>query len=46
VQLLPHDEKFFELLIEQASVVTEASRLIADALSGSGQPDLRRRSAI
>src|ERR1700722_16379154 len=39
MHLLPQDEKFFDLLVEQGQVVLEASRLIADGLQGSGQPD-------
>src|SRR5580704_2652589 len=37
--LLPQDEKFFDLLVEQAKIVFDASRLIADGLRGNGQPD-------
>ncbi|MBV9768034.1 MAG: DUF47 family protein [Bryobacterales bacterium] len=37
--LLPQDEKFFDLLVDQAKIVLDASRLIADGLQSSGQPD-------
>src|SRR6202050_4029871 len=40
MELLPRDEKFFDLLIEQAKTVLEASRLLADGLGeGAVQPD-------
>ncbi len=34
MQLLPRDEKFFELLIEQTRIVREASNLLADGIAG------------
>ena len=39
MHLLPQDEKFFDLLVAQARIVLDASRLIADGLQSSGQPD-------
>ena len=39
MHLLPQDEKFFDLLVAQAKIVLDASRLIADGLQSSGQPD-------
>jgi uncharacterized protein Yka (UPF0111/DUF47 family) len=39
MHLLPQDEKFFDLLVEQAKIVLDAARLIAEGLEGSGQAD-------
>src|SRR5580700_7266713 len=39
MHLLPQDEKFFDLLVDQAKIVLDASRLIAEGLQSSGQPD-------
>jgi uncharacterized protein len=39
MSLLPHDEKFFDLLVEQAKIVLDASRLLAEGLAGTGRPD-------
>ncbi len=37
--LLPRDEQFFHLLVQQSMIVFEASRLLAEGLVGPGQPD-------
>src|SRR6202044_679239 len=39
MHLVPQDEKFFDLLVAQARIVLDASRLIAEGLQSSGQPD-------
>jgi len=39
MHLLPRDEKFFELLVEQSRIVLDASRQVAEGLAGTGQPD-------
>jgi hypothetical protein len=40
MQLLPRDEKFFDLLVAQGRIVFEASRLFADGMGdGAAQPD-------
>jgi uncharacterized protein len=41
MHLLPRDEKFFDLLVQQTRIAFDASRLIADGLGGAGQPDFR-----
>lgn len=40
MELLPRDEKFFDLLVAQGRIVFEASRLFADGMGdGAAQPD-------
>jgi uncharacterized protein Yka (UPF0111/DUF47 family) len=40
MELLPRDEKFFDLLVEQAHIVSSASKLLAKELgTGDGRPD-------
>src|SRR6201999_1356906 len=41
MQLLPRDEKFFDLLIEQAHIVFSASKLLTGASGGPAQADCR-----
>jgi hypothetical protein len=42
VQLLPRDEKFFGLLVEQAQIGPDASHFLAEGRNGDGaQPDFR-----
>jgi uncharacterized protein len=45
MQLLPRDEKFFDLLVEQGRIVFEVSRLLADGLAAhSTPPDFRENA--
>ncbi len=39
MQFLPHDEKFFELLVAQIKIVFEASSVLAEGLGGTNTAD-------
>lgn len=41
MQLLPRDDKFFDLLVEQAGIVRDASRAVADSLGGGAAKKVR-----
>jgi hypothetical protein len=34
MRLLPHDDKFFDLLVDHARIAAQASQVFADALNG------------
>jgi uncharacterized protein len=45
MQLLPHDDKFFDLLVDHAKLALEASKTLPDCLEGGSKPQGARDAA-